>query len=247
MKQYRWQIKLGLLLIILSAVFYFLHFVLFHDAKHIFKFMIHEIAFVPIEVLLVTMILHQLLESRERKHKLEKLKMVIGVFFSEVGTRVLAYLSDADPQLELVKNDIKITGEWTDDTFEQIRTTMKQYDYAIDIKLVDLDHLKEFLISRRNLLLRLLENPTLLEHETFTELLRALFHLEEEMSHRGGFSELPDSDRQHIAGDIKRVYSHLVLEWIDYMEYLKVNYPFLFSLAVRTNPFDEKASVIVRT
>ena len=27
-------------------------------------------------------------------------------------------------------------------------------------------------------------------------------------------------------------------EWIVYMKYLKNNYPFLFSLAVRTNPFD---------
>jgi hypothetical protein len=27
-------------------------------------------------------------------------------------------------------------------------------------------------------------------------------------------------------------------EWLDYMKYLKANYPDLFSLAIRTNPFD---------
>jgi len=37
----------------------------------------------------------------------------------------------------------------------------------------------------------------------------------------------------------------LVQEWLDYMEYLKVNYPYLFSLAMRTNPFDRKASPVV--
>jgi hypothetical protein len=30
------------------------------------------------------------------------------------------------------------------------------------------------------------------------------------------------------------------------MEYLKVNYPYLFSLAMRTNPFDRQASPILK-
>jgi hypothetical protein len=31
-----------------------------------------------------------------------------------------------------------------------------------------------------------------------------------------------------------------------YMQHLKQNYPYLFSLAMRTNPFDANASAIVR-
>jgi len=38
----------------------------------------------------------------------------------------------------------------------------------------------------------------------------------------------------------------LMLEWITYMEYLKIHYPYLFSLAMRKNPFDESASVVVK-
>jgi len=38
----------------------------------------------------------------------------------------------------------------------------------------------------------------------------------------------------------------LVHEWLDYMKYLKKNYPYLFSLAVRTNPFDRNASVVLK-
>jgi hypothetical protein len=37
----------------------------------------------------------------------------------------------------------------------------------------------------------------------------------------------------------------LVREWISYMKHLKDNFPYLFSLAMRTNPFDQEASVIV--
>jgi len=38
----------------------------------------------------------------------------------------------------------------------------------------------------------------------------------------------------------------LANEWVDYMRHLKNNYPFLFSLAMRTNPFDQDASVIIK-
>jgi hypothetical protein len=44
---------------------------------------------------------------------------------------------------------------------------------------------------------------------------------------------------------MKRTYSQLVVQWLLYMEHLKDDYPYLFSLAVRTNPFDPDASSIV--
>ena len=85
MKHARWQVFLGLALIVLSAAFYLLHYFIFRDYHHIFIYLIGDIGFVFIEVLLVTMILHQLLSSHERRSKMEKLNMVIGTFFSEIG------------------------------------------------------------------------------------------------------------------------------------------------------------------
>jgi len=42
------------------------------------------------------------------------------------------------------------------------------------------------------------------------------------------------------------VYRNLALQWLKYMEHLKVNYPYLFSLSLRTNPFDRNATPIVK-
>jgi len=106
--------------------------------------------------------------------------------------------------------------------------------------------MRSYLIEKRDFLLRMLENPILLEHESFTELLQAVFHLTEEMQCRENLGNLPPSDYNHLAGDIKRAYGQLVYQWIDYIEYLKSNYPYLFSLAIRTNPFDKESSPIVR-
>lgn len=62
---------------------------------------------------------------------------------------------------------------------------------------------------------------------------------------RNGAAELPESDVRHLAGDIDRVYGQLAREWLAYTRHLKRDYPYLFSLAVRTNPFDASASPIV--
>ena len=90
-------------------------------------------------------------------------------------------------------------------------------------------------------MLRLLANPNLLEHDSFTNLLWAVFHLTDELAHRKDVNTILDSDYVHLAGDVKRAYVLLISEWLDYMKHLKVNYPYLFSLAMRTNPFDPEA------
>jgi len=72
-------------------------------------------------------------------------------------------------------------------------------------------------------------------------LLWAVFHLTEELNSRADTRGLPDTDYKHLSGDIKRAYVILISEWLSYMKHLKVDYPYLFSLAVRTNPFDPNA------
>jgi hypothetical protein len=129
--------------------------------------------------------------------------------------------------------------------FKEVGRRFRDYKYEAQMKNVDLDDLRTLLCGSREFLVRLLENPNLLEHETFTDLLRAVFHLMEELAYRDDVSDLPPADRTHLAWDIKRVFHLLIVEWLDYMNHLKSDYPFLFSLAVRTNPFDKAAQVVV--
>ena len=65
----------------------------------------------------------------------------------------------------------------------------------------------------------------------------------EELENRDDLSKLPKSDYNHLSGDVVRIYSFLILEWLQYMEHLENNYPYLFSLAIRTNPFDPNPHV----
>lgn len=245
-KFFTWQVFLGLALIFLSAFVYFIHFLIFRDAHHIFLYLIGDIAFVFIEVLLVTMVLHQLLHHREKKAMLNKLNMVIGAFFSEVGTELLRAFSNFDTEAFKITQKLVVTNDWSEKEFMKICRHVKQHSYNIDSKRGDLEYVKKFLKDKRQFLLNLLENPNLLEHDAFTNLLWAVFHLTEELIHRKSLRGLPEPDYEHLAGDIKRVDHLLIAEWLDYMRHLKSNYPYLFSLAMRTNPFDENASVEVQ-
>ena len=93
-------------------------------------------------------------------------------------------------------------------------------------------------------MLTLLENPQIFEHDRFTDLLHAVFHLTEELNARERLTDLPVTDYAHLSVDLTRVYSRLVIEWLEYMLHLKKKFPYLFSLSMRTNPFDSHASAI---
>ncbi len=242
MKYFKWQIILGVSLIALSAFFYFMHYLIFRDAHHIFLYLLGDIAFVFIEVLLVSIIIHEVLAIREKRALMEKLNIVIGSFFSEVGKELLKSMSGFDPSSRKIGQDFVVTDRWTLREFTETSNRLKKYTYDIDIKRGDLEALKQMLIKERTFLLRLLENQNLLEHDTFTNLLMAVFHLTEELESRNDVSDLSQADMKHIANDIKRVYTLLISEWLDYMKHLKENFPYLFSFAMRTNPFDPGAA-----
>ena len=247
MKRFKWQPAAFASLVILSALIYLIHYAIFRDARHVFIYMITDLAFLPIEVLLVTMIIHQLLTRRETKERLEKLNMVIGVFFSEMGTSLLVFFSDYDPDKEKIRNDLAAIQNRIEQDSSVISKCLKGYEYGVDVKSINLKDLRDYLAGKRDFLIRLLENPMLLEHESFADLLWAVLHLMDELTHREDFKQLPESDLHHLRGDIKRAYTALVIQWIFYMKHLKESYPYLFSLAIRTNPFDRNSSAIVRS
>jgi len=246
MKPSKWQITLAVTLMGTAVVLYYAQIAIFHAERDTFFYLFQDLAFVPIQVLLVTFIVDRFLRIRERMALLKKLNMVIGAFFSEVGTKLLKQFVVFDTNAGALAGKLIVNGSWADQRFDETIRELKTLQVAMDCTRGDLEELKQFLTARRGFLLGLLENQNLLEHETFTELLWAVFHLMEELDSRPDVRSLARPDSDHIAGDIKRAYLILIMEWLFYMRHLKNEYPYLFSLAVRTNPFDANASVEVK-
>jgi hypothetical protein len=245
MRKRYWYLLIAASLILASVMIYVLHYAIFHDTHHVFIYMVGDLAFLPLEVLLVTVILDELLTRRDKRIVMEKMNMVIGVFFSEMGTSLLRHLSCMDSASEGKREVCVSAGDWGEVDFHRMEDEIPKLCYTVDARVCDIEELREFLLGEREFMLRLIENPMLLEHESFTDLLWAVFHLTEELANRGDLSKLPDSDYAHLSGDMERVYSLLVEEWVRYLKHLKESYPYLFSLAVRLNPFDPDASAVV--
>jgi hypothetical protein len=240
MKGYRFFLVLGTCFLAASALLYYIHYLIFHDSNHIFIYLLGDVAYLPIEVLLVVVVLERLLARREKQAILQKLNMVIGAFFSEIGNYLLTDLIRYFDNRDEISRHLGLNAGWKTADFKRADAFAYHLKIDMDINKIDLEELKEFLASKRSYMLTLLENPNLLEHDRFTDLLWATTHLDEELEARTALKGLPEADLQHLTVDIQRMYDHLASEWLDYVQHLKANYPFLYSLVLRTHPFQER-------
>ncbi|MFC1905485.1 potassium channel family protein [Chloroflexota bacterium] len=186
------------------------------------------------------------LERRANRRRIERTNILIGLFYSVIGNRLLELCLNADPSINTIRDKTLIQIEWTEGEFHQLLKHMQRYEYDTDIEKVDFSQLKILMHDHTNLLISLLENPSLIENELFTELLRAVFHLREELMLREDIKACSKDDLIHLGNDVKRVYSMLSTLWFRYVHSLKRRYPYLFSLVVRNNPFNETRCVSIK-
>jgi len=233
------------LLLAVSGAVLVLAYRIFGKPDDIVFWMLMDIAFLPIQVLLVGVIIDGLLASRERRQLLHKMNMVIGTFFSELGTRLLGDLTASLANRAEVVPRLAVRADWKPADYAAAIAWAASADLRVDLALLDLAATRDLLHANRQFLVLLLANPNLLEHERFTDLLWAVSHLMEELGARPRLDALPQSDREHLAGDVKRVYGRLAGEWLRYCRHLQQAYPYIFSIVCRTHPLQDRPSPIV--
>lgn len=202
-------------------------------------------AFVPLQVIIVTLVLDKLLTAREKQEKLLKLNIIISAFFSELGAVAISRMTSSNQNLSALQVGLSVDSGWNDAEFNKASNMVKGFKFEVESTELQLSSLREFLRANKPYLLRMFDNPNLLEHDAFTEMLWALLHVVEELESRESLEGLPKNDIAHLSNDVMRAYRFLTIEWVCYMKYLKKDYPYLFSLATRKNPFQGKSSVII--
>ncbi|MEI7885722.1 MAG: hypothetical protein WCI30_10305 [Clostridia bacterium] len=246
MKSINANFFMGVLLVIASLIFYVIQIAYFKTPQNTLFYFLQDLAFLPLQVVIVTIVLKKILSAREKKGRLKNINMAISAFFGEAGTEMILCLLQFSTKCGELKEQLEITEKWSNNDFKKASKLLKGYDFAMKSQVSSLPDLKQLLIAKRSFLLSMLENPNLLEHDTFTDTLWAVFHLTDELVARTDFTDLPDTDLNHLSIDMKRAFSKLLVEWINYIVHLKSDYPYLFSMAIRKNPFNEHISVIIR-
>jgi hypothetical protein len=241
----RFLLLVGTGLVALSVVIYVVNYFIFYDGRDLFFYLLIDLAFLPIEVLVVGVIVERLISRRDKSAIAQKLNMVIGAFFSELGTPLLAQLLPTMCEATEISEQLHLKASWKKEDFSQASRFARNLQCEVDLAQVDLYQLRAYLMEKRDFVLRLLENPNLIEHDRFTDLLWAVMHVIDELEARSSLTGLPPTDEAHLRIDIRRAYNALMAEWIIYAEHLKTNYPYLFSLVVRTHPFQEAPAATV--
>ncbi|HJJ36369.1 MAG TPA: hypothetical protein O0X27_04230 [Methanocorpusculum sp.] len=248
LKAYAWEIKLSIFLIIATILIYVAKIAIIGDdgESNTLTYIFNALGFLPVNVLLVTLILNTLLTRRAKKEQQEKMKMIVGLFFSELGNTLLHLFVKSDTQVELIRNKLAVQMTWKSAEYQEAYAFLDSYKAKLAPSPEELVSIKTTLVSHHDFLLGLVENPIFLEGEKVANLMQALFHLSEELCDRCELCSLPKPDMHHLAGDVNRVYGPLAELWVSHMEYLSAHYPYLLSLNLRKSPFKEQPDVIVK-
>jgi len=223
-----------------SLTIYLLQFVLFKDLSNTIFYFFQDMAFVPIQALIATLLVNKFISMTELQRKKKKINVVISTFFVETGVEIMTAMSGFDQNHRQACEIVKVK-ELINNKGSAIKKAVTGFEFDFYADPEKLDELAAIMDQNRSFLLKLLENQNLFEHETFTDMLWAVFHLADELKTRGDLRKITKEEVKHISDDMLRAYRALTLEWIGYINYLKVEYPFLFTIAIRKNPFYSKA------
>jgi len=230
----------GTTLLAASLFLYTMHYLIFHDLHHIFIFALGDIAFVPIEVFLVAMLIEQFLEAHEKQELRYRTNMVVGTFFTEMGGGLLRLLSRQVKDKQILIDHVGVKSDWNAARFAEARRFAETTPCEMTLDKNALKTIRAFLMEKRTFIVVLLENPGLLDHEGVTDMFWAILHLADELKLRENLDDAPATDIDHLTNDAQRAYSLLLRHWLSCCEHLQKAYPYAFSLVVRMHPFQEK-------
>ncbi len=230
------ETKLAVALLLSSIIIYTIFYFVFHDLTLLEEYLFIHLGFLPISVLLVTLLLDGLLKRREKMERIEKLNIVMGTFFAELGKDLLRYLSKYDNDIEVIAREMLNIENFTDEDFNKMKEKIANRKYNINIDKINLYELRKFLLNSKEFAISLLDNPAIIEHEAFTDLLWNVLHVTDELKRISSFENMDPEDYKDIKGDIEKLYKLLLYEWVRYVQYLRHRHQHIFIYEAKTNP-----------
>jgi len=237
MKEYIQEIKTGVVLIAFSSLLYLINYLMFGDAHHLIIVIAEDLAFMPIYVFITAVIAERLLTKKEKMEMSRKMNALVGIFFTEIGYEMIKIITGFDKDFYKIKNELIDVENWDESKAKHIRGIVEHHKYYAPEGCGDLYVMKDLILAKKDFMLELMSNSSLIEKDEFSELLLAVNHILEEFRTRGEIATLDNADIDHLHIDIERAYRHLINGWVTYMLHLEKEYPFLYNLAVRVNPF----------
>lgn len=230
--RYKYIIMLGVMLSIFSAVLYFVNYIIFGDAHHLLVVFGEELAFMPVYVFITAVVAERLLSRSEKNEIARRTNALVGTFFNEIGYDIITILTKHDRNFATLKEAIRFNNEWDSAKFKNIHKFADTYKYGAPEGIEDFEEISKLLMARKDFLLILMSNASLLEKDEFSELLLAVNHIHEAQKTIGDLSGMCKELIDHIHDDIEKVFRCLIKVWASYLAMIKKEDPYLYKLAI---------------
>ena len=129
MKNFKHYIWVSFILIFTSFFMFLIHYLVFGQLENTIYYSLMSLCFIPINILGVTLVFEKLEDRRAKIERLNKLNMLVGLFFSDVGFNLLKLIASGDTKINLLNLD-----------FNDIRgctSKLAAHDHDISFELID--------------------------------------------------------------------------------------------------------------
>ena len=207
--------QIVILLICTSAALYVLHYLIFRDLHHIGIFFLHDLAGMPLEVILVTLFFDRIIEKAHEEENQSKLSIIETLFFNESGGNMLRYLSAFDTNFPQLAEILRVSMDWKSADYQNAKVRVKGYSFHLDVDKVDFFGLHYHLDERHAYYRNILENPALTQSSEFTEMVMKIYLIWEELDCRTDLYNLDPEEKHYLGELLTEIYEELVEYWLD--------------------------------
>ncbi len=216
-----------LLFIGLSICIYILQILLFKEPRTTAFYIFQDMAFLPFTIAIATIAVGEYMSEKEKRERLEKIRMLTSTFFSEMGAKLLFTMYQS------CESNVSLE-EWLEDesvSFEDLKERIRPCSFHIQMSEELYNEVCTTIMDKQTGLLVISANPLLLEHEDFTNMLWGIFHLMDEFRLRGEYHQLSKSDISHFESDFSNLFHDILINWVSNVEYMKAEYPNYYNVA----------------
>ncbi|MEG1481405.1 hypothetical protein [Clostridium sp.] len=231
----------GIILIVLTVILNLIYFLFVGNSQDVISALFQNLTAVPLDMLITAIIVKYVIEERDSKNSKSEINMLMGIFFHELGEELLDIFVKSDDGIDQITKKCIIKKECSDKKYDEFKVVFEQYNYKASIDRIDKEALKNLLDRNSDLVVDLISNPMLRENECFTNTVIAVMHLRDELNDRYKSYNENKYEENHINEDVNYAYKLVALKWVEYMKYLKENYPKLFEKALINSPFDNRS------
>jgi hypothetical protein len=230
--RYKFIIILGVILSISTLALYFINYLIFGDAHYLIKSFSDKLAFMPIYVFITVVVAEQLLRQSEKNEIARRTNALVGTFFNELGYDIIRILTKYDSNFSALNHTIQFDNGWDASKVKKIHKLAESYIYGAPKGIEDVLEIGQLLMEKKDFLLILMSNASLIEKDEFSELLLAVNHIYEALKTMGDVSDMSDDLVEHVHSDIEKVYRCLIRVWASYLSIIEKEDPYLYRLTI---------------